>query len=126
MKIRYVTAAAFVAATGLVVSTRACSQEPSPPPAPGVRLGLSYPAGTTPKVVVMPVDSTPGDSVRTMIQRDFDYGDRVAPLILDNMTLMGMTPAPGQAYNFSLFANLGAAAIVEAKRIQGGFMVALY
>jgi TolB protein len=127
MNLRYVTAAAFVVATGAVVSTRACGQQPTPPsPAPGVRLKLTYPPGTTPKVVVMPVDSTPGDSVRTMIQRDFDYGDRITPLVLDDMTLAGMTPAAGQSYNFSLFAGLGAAAIVEAKRTQGGYMVSLY
>jgi tol-pal system beta propeller repeat protein TolB len=125
MKLRYLTAAALVVATGAVVSTRACGQEPAPP-GPGVRLGINYPAGTTPKVVVMPIDSTPGDSARTIVQRDLDYSDRVTPLLLDNMTLMGMTPAPGQPYNFSLFANLGAAAIVEAKRTRSGYLVSLY
>jgi TolB protein len=74
----------------------------------------------------MPIDSTPGDSARTIVQRDLDYSDRVTPLLLDNMTLMGMTPAPGQPYNFSLFANLGAAAIVEAKRTRSGYLVSLY
>jgi TolB protein len=125
MNPRYLTVAAFVAVAAAAVSTRACGQEPTQP-APGVRLGLSYPRGTTPKVIVMPVDSTPGDSVRTMIQRDLDYSDRVAPLVLDDMTLMGLTPAPGQDYNYSLFANLGVAAIVQAKRIPSGFDVALY
>ena len=56
MKLRYITVAALVVATGAVVSTRACGQEPPPPP-PGVRLGINYPAGTTPKVIVMPADS---------------------------------------------------------------------
>jgi tol-pal system beta propeller repeat protein TolB len=74
----------------------------------------------------MPVDSSAGDSVRTIIQRDLDYGDQVAPLVLDNMTLMGMTPAPGQPYNFALFSNLGAAAIVEAKPIANGYHVTVY
>jgi TolB protein len=125
MNLRYLTVAALIVATGAVISTRACGQEPAPPP-PGVRLGINYPAGTTPKVIVMPADSAPGDSVRAIIQRDLDYSDRVAPLMLDDMTLMGMTPAPGQPYNFSLFANLGVAAIIEPKRTQGGFLVSLY
>lgn len=125
MNHRYLTVAAFAAFAAIAVGTRACAQEPTPP-APGVRLGLSYPRGTTPKIIVMPVDSTPGDSVRTIIQRDLDYSDVVTPLILDNSTLMGMTPAPGQSYNFGLFANLGVAAIVEAKRTSRGFHVTLY
>ena len=87
MKPRYLTAAAIVAVAAAVVSTRACGQEPTQPP-PGVRLGLSYPGGTTPKIIVMPVDSTPGDSVRTILQRDLDYSDAVTPLVLDDMTLM--------------------------------------
>ena len=125
MKLRYLSVAAAALVTAAVVSTRACGQQPTAPP-PGVRLGLSYPAGTTPKVIVMPVDSTPGDSVRALIQRDLDYSDQITPLVLDDMTLMGMTPAPGQPYNFSLFSNLGAAAIIEAKRSSGGFLVSLY
>ena len=115
MNVRYLSVAAAALVIAAVASTRACGQEPTAPP-PGVRLGLNYPRGTTPKVIVMPVDSTPGDSVRTLIQRDLDYSDRVTPLILDDMTLMGMVPAAGQPYNFSLFANLGAAAIIDAKR----------
>jgi TolB protein len=125
MNLRYITAAALVVVTGAVVSTRACSQEPPPPP-PGVRLGINYPAGTTPKVIVMPADSAPGDSARSIIQRDLDYSDRVTPLMLDEMTLMGMTPAPGQPYNFSLFGNLGVAAIIEPKRTAAGYLVSLY
>ncbi|MDO8502887.1 MAG: hypothetical protein Q7S20_13700 [Gemmatimonadaceae bacterium] len=125
MNPRYLTVAAFVAVAAAAVSTRACGQDTTTV-RPGVRLGLSYPRGTTPKIVVMPVDSRPGDSVRTIIQRDLDFGDRVMPLVLDDMTLMGMTPAPGQDYNYSLFANLGVAAIVQAKRTPGGIHVALY
>ena len=49
---------------------------------PGVRLGLSYPRGTIPRVIVLPVDSTPADSVRAIIQRDLDYSDRVSPIPL--------------------------------------------
>jgi TolB protein len=125
MKPRYLTAAAIVAVAAAVVSTRACGQEPTQPP-PGVRLGLSYPGGTTPKIIVMPVDSTPGDSVRTILQRDLDYSDAVTPLVLDDMTLMGMTPAPGQDYNYGLFANLGVAAILQGRRTPAGIQVALY
>ncbi|MDP9177628.1 MAG: hypothetical protein M3O61_08115 [Gemmatimonadota bacterium] len=95
--------------------------------APGVRLGLSYPRGTIPRVIVLPVDSTPGDSVRAIIQRDLDYSDRVSPIPLDAMTLAGITPAAGQEPNYELFRTLGAAAIIHPRRTaSGGLRVALY
>lgn len=126
MNTRYLILSALVAVSAAaVVSTRACGQEPTQP-APGVRLELRYPRGTTPKIVVMPADSTPNDSVRTIIQRDLDYGDRVAPLQLDPVTLMGLTPPAGQDYNYALFANLGIAGIVQPRRTATGFQVALY
>lgn len=124
MNPRYLTVAASVAVAAAAVSTRACGQEPAQ--TPGVRLGLSYPRGTSPRVIVMPVDSTPGDSVRAIIQRDLDYGDRIAPLIVSDSTLAGLVPAAGQDYNYGLFANLGVAAIVQVRRIASGYNVELY
>ena len=125
MNPRYLTVAAFVAIAAAAVSTRACGQDTTTT-RPGVRLGLNYPRGTIPKIIVMPIDSTSGDSVRAILQRDLDFSDRVMPLMLDDMTLMGMTPAPGASYNYSLFANLGVAAIVQGKRTASGIQVALY
>lgn len=122
---RFLTAAIVAGVAAAAVSSTACGQDTTQV-RPGVRLGLSYPRGTTPKVVVMPVDSTPGDSVRTIIQRDLDYSDRVTPLVLDDATLAGMTPLPGKDYNYSLFANLGVAAIIQAKKTATGYSVALY
>ena len=122
MNPRYIMAAALLAIAAAGGTSEARAQDPNP----GVRLGLSYPRGTTPKIIVMPVDSTPGDSIRAIIQRDLDYSDRVTPLVLDEMTLMGLTPVRGQSYNYSLFANLGVAAIVQAQPISGGYKVALH
>jgi len=122
---RFLTAAVFAGLAVAAIGTTACAQDTTQV-APGVRLQLNYPRGTTPKVVVMPVDTTAGDSVRTIIQRDLDYSDAVTPLVLDDGTLMGMTPAAGQDYNYSLFANLGVAAIVQAKKTATGYSVALY
>ncbi|HVZ76945.1 MAG TPA: hypothetical protein VG818_03085, partial [Gemmatimonadaceae bacterium] len=47
----------------------------------GVRIGLTYQPGTRPGVVVLPVGGAHGDSVRTIIQRDLDYGDRVNVIV---------------------------------------------
>ncbi|MEO5579210.1 MAG: hypothetical protein ABIR58_01015, partial [Gemmatimonadaceae bacterium] len=127
MNPRIYSLAAVVVVAAATISTRACGQDTLPRPVqPGVRLGLSYPRGTAPKVIVMPVDTTAGDSVRAIIQRDLDFGDRIAPLVLDELTLRGLVPPNGDNYNFPLFAGLGAAAIVQTTRIGSGFRVALY
>ena len=118
----------FAACTGLAVllaSTNACGQDTAST-RPGVFLGLTYGAGAAPRIIVLPVDTTAGDSIRTIIQRDLDYSDRVAPIPLDPATLAGIAPAPGQEPNYDLFAKLGAAAIVQARRSGNGLRVALY
>jgi TolB protein len=87
----------------------------------GVRIGLSYGAGVKPGVIVMPVEAVRGDSVRAIVQRDLDYGDRVTVIALDSAALRGLTPAPGRPYNYALFARLGAAAIVRLVPVAGGY-----
>lgn len=130
MNPRTYSLAAVVLFAAAVVSTRACGQDTLPPPPqtpqPGVRLGLSYPRGTSPKVLVMPVDTTSGDSVRTIIHRDLDFGNRVTPIVLDDATMRGMMPVQVDGYNYPLFSSLGIAAIVQATRIGSGFRVTLY
>ena len=43
----------------------------------GVRIGLTYAPGTKPGVLVLPAVGVWGDTIRRIIQRDLDYGDRV-------------------------------------------------
>ena len=125
MSIRSFTLAVCVGVAALVAGTRACGQDTTTT-RPGVRLGLSYPKGTIPRVIVMPVDTTPGDSIRTIIERDLDYGDRVSPIPLDEATLRGMAPIDGGEPNYALFAKLGAVAIVQARRTGAGLRVTLF
>lgn len=120
MKHREFAAPLFLVVAVALVANRACAQET------GVRLGLSYPRGTNPTVVVMPAESAPGDSVRTILERDFDFSDRIRPLVLDNVTLQGLMPRRAGEYNYALFAKFGAAAIVQPTRTATGFRVALY
>ena len=119
------TSLALAGLAAQTVAATACAQDTTSTP-PGVRLELSYPRGTIPRVIVLPIDTTAGDSARTIIQRDLDYGDRVSPIVLDSATLMGITPAEGQEPNYELFSKLGAAAIVRGKRTATGLRVALY
>src|SRR5687768_18007742 len=53
-------------------------------PPRGVHLGLTYQAGTKPGVVVMSVEGKSPDSMRAILNRDFDYGDRFAVVNLDD------------------------------------------
>src|SRR5918911_1296876 len=60
----------------------------------GVRIGLTYQTGTRPGVLVLPVAGAWGDSVRAIVQRDLDYGDRVA--IIGGEAAVGLArAAPG-------------------------------
>lgn len=93
--------------------------------APGVRIGLTYQAGVKPGVIVMPVEPSPGDSVRRILERDFDYSDRLTVIALDTTTLAGLRPQRGR-FNYQLFGRLGAAAIVQTVPIATGFRVTVH
>jgi TolB protein len=94
---------------------------------PGVRLGLNYEAGTKPGVIVLPVaDEYGDDSLRTIVQRDLDYSDRMNVIALDDETLSGLMPRPGEKINFALLAKFGAALLVRMTPTTQGLHVAAY
>jgi TolB protein len=94
---------------------------------PGVRLGLSYTAGTKPGVIVLPVEDEYGDdSLRIIVQRDLDYSDRTTVIALDEKTLTGLVPAAGEKINFALVAKFGAALLVRMTPTTRGLHVAAY
>jgi len=90
----------------------------------GVRIGLTYDPGSKPGVAVLPVTGPTGDSVRAIVQRDFDFGDRVNPIVLDPTTATEATRASGP--NWPLLARLGAAAAVQITPTASGFHLAVY
>src|SRR2546423_5836219 len=92
----------------------------------GVRLGLSYEAGTKPGVIVLPVIEDDNDSLRVIVQRDLDYSDRMTVIDLDNSTLRGLVPEPGEKINFGLVAKFGAALLVRMTPTSQGLHVAAY
>jgi TolB protein len=95
--------------------------------APGVRLGLNYAAGTKPGVIVLPVhDEFDDDSLRTIVQRDLDYSDRMNVIALDAETLSGLVPARGEKINFALVGKFGAALLVRMTPTNSGLHVAAY
>jgi TolB protein len=95
--------------------------------APGVRLGLIYDPGTKPGVIVLPVqDQYADDSLRTIIQRDLDFSDRMNVIALDEETLSGLVPAAGEKINFALVGKFGAALLVRMTPTTQGLHVAAY
>jgi tol-pal system beta propeller repeat protein TolB len=84
------------------------------------------PVQIPPAVVVLQVDTAAGDSTRTIVQRDFDYGDRMQPLILDSATLDDIW-RPGQKnINFAPLAQTRANFVVRARPTATGLHVEVY
>ena len=92
----------------------------------GVRLGLTYGAGAKPGVIVLPVHDDFDDSLRVIVQRDFDYSDRLNPIMLDNVTASGLVPAAGGKVDYPVVAKFGAALLVHMTPTPTGLQVAAY
>ena len=90
----------------------------------GVRLSLVYTPGSKPGVVVLPVSGSAGDSVRAILQRDLEYGDRinVVRLSAEDIPPVGGVAKP----NYPLFVRLGAAAILEVVPNSFGIQVSVH
>jgi TolB protein len=80
----------------------------------GVRIGLTYAAGTRPGVLILPVTGPNADSVKAILARDLDFGDRVSVIASDS------GDAPTGVLNYQAFATAGAAAVVQASVTPSG------
>jgi TolB protein len=109
------------AALTLFVATPLAAQDTT---SRGVRIGLTYDPGSKPGVVVLPVIGATGDSIRAIVQRDFDFGDRVNAIVLDASVASDASRATGP--NWPLLARLGAAAAVQLTPTATGFHVAVF
>ena len=90
-------------------------------PPQGVRIGLTYAPGTRPGLYVLPMRGTNADSIRAVITRDLDFGDRVSVIAPDS----GVPPSG--KLNYPLYARLGAAAILQITlNAEGGLHVVLH
>ncbi|MGH7652988.1 MAG: hypothetical protein ACREMS_14265 [Gemmatimonadaceae bacterium] len=116
---------AAVLACAIAVPAIASAQDTAS--APGVRLGLNYAPGTKPGVIVLPVhDDYDDDSLRTIVQRDLDYSDRMNVIALDEATVNGLEPPQGKKINFALVAKFGAALLIRMTPTTTGLHVAAY
>lgn len=84
----------------------------------GVRVGLTYTSGARPGVYLLPMRGPLGDSVRAIIARDLDFGDRISVIAPDSGA-----PVTG-AINYALYGRLGAAAVIRLDQPMGGVISA--
>lgn len=80
----------------------------------GVRIGLTYSAGVRPGLYVLPMLGARADSIRAIITRDIDFGDRISVIAPDSGT-----PPTGRL-NYPLYGRLGAAAVLQLSLDAGG------
>lgn len=100
-----------------VAATTLAAQEPGQ----GVRIGLTYRAGTRPGVYLLPMRGTYADSIRAIIGRDLDFGDRITVIAPDSGA------PPSGSLNYALYGALGAAAVLQlAENVGGGISVSLH
>jgi len=106
---RLITCAALAACLGVPARAMAQQQDTTR----GVRIGLTYQPGTKPGVVVFPVSGAGGDSLQAIVQRDFDYGDRIEVIDGDAVQQTAKQQAAKNAIDFTVWKSLSAAAVVQ-------------
>ena len=79
-----------------------------------------------PVVVVLPVDSAGGDSIRVIVQRDLENGDRVTVPFVDPVTLRSAGPIGKDSIDFVLLSAAKPTAVVKIARRAPGVAVTLY
>ena len=76
-----------------------------------------------PTVLVLPVAGDESDSIRTIVQRDLDYGDRLSVVSAPQSAVAALVPAPGAQPAFAAIAPLGAQRVVVARRSGASLQV---
>jgi TolB protein len=95
---------------------RAAAQDPA---RPGVSVRLAYDPGARPGIAVLPAAGPAGDSVRAIVQRDLDHGDRVT--VLAPGTAATIAGAGGRV-DYELARRAGAAGVVEPAVLPTGVL----
>ena len=109
--------AGVLLAVGTTVPSHAAAQAQPP----GVSLSTRYVAGQKTALIVLPVKGVNGDSVATILARDFDYSDRF------NVVSTSSAPVVNGPPNYPLFSKLGVDGIVQPTLLPSGWVrVALH
>lgn len=101
----------------------------------GVRIGITYRPGVRPGMVVLPERSTAMDSVRTILTRDLDYGDRFEMISLPGGDSIRMSAGTrvgtsvrtqAASLNYPLYQALGADFAVGMGRVGDSIRITLH
>jgi len=116
-----VTAAAALVCAALASAFPASAVAQDTSKVQGVRIGLTYTGSSRPGLYVLTMRGADADSIRGIITRDLDFGDRISVI----------APASGEPpvgkLNYQLYGSLGAAAVLQLSlNAGGGLHVALH
>lgn len=106
--------ACAVLVAALATPQLTAAQEPA---RPGVSVRLTYDPGARPGLAVLPVVGPAGDSVRTILQRDLDYGDRVT--VLAPTAAAALAGLAGRV-DYEAARRAGAAGVVQSTLLPSG------
>ena len=120
---RSLAVALLALAAGLPLAARAAHAQDT---TRGVRLTLEYRPGVRPGVLVLPIAGAAGDSIRAMLERDLDNGNRVSVVQMTGADAATLAPTAGRAPNWALLGRLGAAGMIQATVTPTGLHVAVY
>jgi tol-pal system beta propeller repeat protein TolB len=105
-----------------VLAATASAQNETASPRPRPQRAVEVP----PAVVVLPVDTTAGDSIRVIIERDLDYGDRIQPVLLDSAMAHAAWHPGKRSIDFGPLKETRAKFAVRARMISTGLRVEIY
>jgi TolB protein len=94
----------------------------------GITISGQYdPRRDKPGIAVLPVGGAFGDSIRAIIQRDLDFSDRFTVVPLDAADTAAFRATGAAAgLNYSVFARLGAVAVVQIIPVATGIHLSLH
>jgi TolB protein len=115
-----------LAAAILIVAPPLAARAQDTTPPRGVRIGLTYDAGAKPAVAVGTVRGPWGDTVRAIIQRDLENGDRVEVVGLPGTPTEAAITQIGTGVNYVVWKALGVAAALQMTLLPTGLHVAAH
>ena len=115
---------ALAAAVLTVAAYSARAQDTTPPR--GVRIGLTYDAGAKPAVAVGTVRGPWGDTVRAIIMRDLENGDRVEVVGAPGTPSEAAITQIGTGVNYVVWKALAVAAALQMSLLPTGLHVAAH
>lgn len=108
--------------TGQVVPLPTAPDTVPPPPA----TQAVPPQDTRPSIIVVTDDTTQGDSVRAILERDFDNGDRIRIIVLDSVSRVVCFTPDSLAPVYEELARYNTSVALRVLRTRSGVRVALF